>query len=147
MISPPPCLAPSLPFSLLPSPLLPLISAFLLATAPIAAAAAAAVEGSQQGLTGWQGGGPEGPYLAVLVGGTSLHTTLGKNCLGVCARVLKKQKGGQCGNVVKMGISHPTPIRQVYLLMCNSEITDIIAKQLGSIGGLAGSGWTKCLGG
>eukprot|EP00983_Pelagomonas_calceolata_P105572 1159144-Pelagomonas_calceolata.AAC.8 len=46
-----------------------------------------------------------------------------------------------------MGILQSTPFRQVYLQVCSSDIADTIAKERGSNGGLAGSGWARTSGG
>eukprot|EP00983_Pelagomonas_calceolata_P029521 925245-Pelagomonas_calceolata.AAC.15 len=45
-----------------------------------------------------------------------------------------------------MGSFHPNLFCQIHPQMCGSDIADTIAKEMGSIGGLAGSGWAKTSG-
>eukprot|EP00983_Pelagomonas_calceolata_P098927 1158402-Pelagomonas_calceolata.AAC.9 len=40
-----------------------------------------------------------------------------------------------------MGTFLPTPFCQIYPQVCRSDIADTLAKEMSSIGGLAGSGW------
>eukprot|EP00983_Pelagomonas_calceolata_P115127 1160162-Pelagomonas_calceolata.AAC.3 len=42
-----------------------------------------------------------------------------------------------------MGIFHHAPLHQIFPYMCSSDIADTIAKEMGSMGGLAGSGWAR----
>eukprot|EP00983_Pelagomonas_calceolata_P019579 616316-Pelagomonas_calceolata.AAC.5 len=57
--------------------------------------------------------------------------------------VLECSKGGKGGNVVKNGNFPPTPLCQIYPQVCSNDIADIIAKEMGSVGGLRGSGWAR----
>eukprot|EP00983_Pelagomonas_calceolata_P124114 1161075-Pelagomonas_calceolata.AAC.12 len=63
---------------------------------------------------------------------------------GSCSGRSKREKEGI---VVKNGLFHPTPFCQIFPQMCSSDIVGTIAKEMGSIGGLAWSEWVRTSGG
>eukprot|EP00983_Pelagomonas_calceolata_P111570 1159796-Pelagomonas_calceolata.AAC.15 len=69
------------------------------------------------------------------------------NCrdwLSVCAGVLEKGKGGQCGEEWELS---NLPHFDKSPVVCSSDIAGTVAKVMGSIGGLSGSGWVRTPGG
>eukprot|EP00983_Pelagomonas_calceolata_P054040 1143538-Pelagomonas_calceolata.AAC.2 len=65
-----------------------------------------------------------------------------KPCLGVYARVLKRQEWEK-----KKGNFHPTQTGKNHTKVRSSSIADTIAKGMGSVVGLGGSGWARTPGG